>query len=275
MTTTEKRLDEAVLALTASERAVLILRPWIAGGEANHRLRKHAPSDQKEEVERIEQAINDYNQKLFQALAFVLEWVTLSDTELAWLECLAGFLKREDANRSRSSARGTLPPPKRAWKRDLPMLYGKLANDSEEPPSDWPGARERLMRDVSRSLQLRWSEYVAWQQVRADLKEVMGEEMLHVQGREVIEAIGQKVTEMREALERLSGPVDLGRPTAEQMEVAREYVDWKALKPATLEPGPNNGRGYMRPQELAELEALEARVAADLRAQRRAESESS
>jgi hypothetical protein len=160
-------------------------------------------------------------------------------------------------------------------KRDMPMLYGQLADDPDEPPSDWPEARERLVRDVTRSLQLRWSEYVAWQQVRAELKEVMGEEMLHVQGREVIEAIGQKVTEMREALERLSGPVDLGVPTAEQMEVAREYVDWNALKPGTPEPGPNNGRGYIRPQELAELEALEARVAADLRAQRRAERESS
>jgi hypothetical protein len=54
--------------------------------------------------------------------------------------------------------------------------------------------------------------------------------------------------------------------TPEQVEQAREYIDWAALKPPPPPPGQTNGRPWMPAAELAELEALEARLAEELRA---------
>jgi hypothetical protein len=261
----EKRLDDASAALTARERAVLILRPWIAGGEADHRLRKNMPDAQKPEVDRIQKAIDDYNQNSFQALSYVLEWLWHTETLFAWLECLDGFLKRESAGRAPRSL-PPMPSPGRTFHRDLPMLYGRRVGEDEPLPVDWQEARDQLVREVSEAIKLRWAEYVSWHRVQEELETEMGEEMLHVEARAAAEAIGEKVTELHQALERLAGPVELGLPTPEQLDQAREYVDWDALKPPPAPPGQNNGRPWMPAAELAELEALEARLAGELRA---------
>lgn len=268
MTVPEKRLDAATDALTARERAILILRPWIAGGEGDDRLRKHMPAEQKAEVARIEKAINEYNQYLFQTLSYVVEWLWNADVELAWLECLDGFVKRENASRGHHSL-PALPSPGRAFTRDLPMLFGQLVvDDDERPPSNWDEARAWLAHDIGRTLKLRWGEYVAWHQVRAELEEIMGEEMQHLELREHIETIGRKVKEMHAVLEGLVGEVELGPPTDEQLGVARSHLhDWDALKPGPP-PGHAIGRPWMPREELADLEALETRLAAELRAKK-------
>jgi hypothetical protein len=263
----EKRLEEAKAALTGRERAVLILRPWIAGGEPDERLRKHMLAVQKPEVDRIVKAIDDYNQNSFQALSYVLEWLWHTETQLAWLECLDGFLRREAAGRAPRNL-PPLPSPGRTFHRDLPMLYGRRVGEDEPLPADWQEARDQLVREVSEAIKLRWAEYVSWHRVEEELEAEMGEEMLHVEARAAAEAIGEKVTELREALERLAGPVELGLPTPERLDQAREYVDWAALKPPAPPPGQNNGRPGMPAAELAELEALEARLAEGLRAKR-------
>ena len=225
------------------------------------------PAEQKAEVERIEGAINDYNQGLHSSLALVIEWLWQDELRLAWLECLDGFLKRQRSRPGRAPRRPLLPPPGRGFKRDLPLVYGTRASDDEEPvPSTWQEAREQLVDDLRQAVRLRWGEYVAWRAVQDELLRELGEEMVHLDVRDLFDVVGRKVMEIKEAVERLAGPVELGHPTEAQMETARSYVDWEALKPPAPAPGLNGGRGYMTPAELAELETLEARLAAELRA---------
>jgi hypothetical protein len=267
VTAPEKRLDEAVLGLTARERAVLILRPWLAGGEGDQRLRKNMPAAQQAEVERIEEAINDYNQNLHSGLAFVVEWLWQEEVRLAWLECLDGFLNREAARSSREPKLPTLPPPRRGFKRELPLVYGQRAAEEDDPlPADWHKAREQLIDDLRQAVQLRWGEYVAWRLVQEELRRELGEEMVHAEPRELMGVIGQKVTELKDAVEHLAGPIELPHPSEEHLATARSFVNWAALKPPPPPPGQTNGRPWMPPAELAELEALEARLAAELRA---------
>ena len=264
MTVPEKRLDAAAEGLTAKERAVLILRPWLAGGEGEHRLRKYAPADQTAEIKRIEDAINAYNVNLHGALTIGLEWLWRTETLLAWLECLDGFLRQQSPASARS-----LPPPGRAFHRDLPILWDRLLDDNEPLPRDWHEARERLVREVTGDLKLRWTEQIAMRRVADELESEMGEGMVHVENRNPAEAIGRKILELQEGLEALVEPIELGLPTEEQLKSARDYVDWDALRP----PAPNfalngDGRPWMTVEERAELEELEARLAAELRARK-------
>ncbi len=92
--------------------------------------------------------------------------------------------------------------------------------------------------------------------------------MVHVELRPLLEAIGRKVRELHDALERLAGPLELPLPDEDQMATVRSYVDWEALKPASPDLRPDQ-RKWLRPEELAELEALEARLAAELRGKKR------
>jgi hypothetical protein len=267
VTAPEKRLDDASAALTARERAVLILRPWIAGGDGDERLRTNMPASQKAEVERIEDAINQLNTDLYSSLAFATEWLWTANVRLAWLEYLDGFLRREAARGEAPSKLPPLPKPSRAFMRDLPPLYGTVLGEDDPAPADWEAARALLLTDVTLA-QLRWQECVAWKAVGAELEAVMGEEMLHRDIREAFERLGAKVLEIHDALQAIASPSSLPPPAEEHLENARKFVDWAALKPPLPPPGQTNGRPWMPPAELAELEALEARLAEELRAKR-------
>jgi hypothetical protein len=155
------------------------------------------------------------------------------------------------------------------FNRALPMVYGKRASEEDDPlPGNWQEARERLLGDLQEAVQVRWGEYVAARLVQEELRSELGEEMVHLEVRELLDVVGQKVSELKEAVELLAGPIELPHPTEEHLATARSYADWAALKPPPPPPGQNNGRLWMPAAELAELEALEARLAEELRAKR-------
>jgi hypothetical protein len=57
MTGAAQRLQAVSLALTARERAILLLRSWIDGSEPDERLVKHIPAEQWEGCERSVRAV--------------------------------------------------------------------------------------------------------------------------------------------------------------------------------------------------------------------------
>ncbi len=272
MTAPEKRLDEAVLGLTARERAILILRPWLAGGEADHRLRKNAPADQKAEVERIENAIGDWNQEFHGAVWATTEWVCQESIQLGFLECLDAFLVRERVLLAAVHADAInlppLPEPGRWLKRDLPLLFGtRVFEDDEDELVDWPAQRQQFIHGLRQAIELRWNDLTARRLVIAEVEALMGEPMLHRQTQETIDAIGLKLLKMYEALQAFER-FALPDPDAERIADMRGWVRWDDLKLTGPTAAPNNGRPWMPPAELAELEALEARLAAELRAKK-------
>jgi len=262
MSVAGKRLEAATSALTARERAILVLRPWLAGGDADDQLRRYAPADQKAEIERVETAINIFNQNVHSALAFGAEWLWETEVRLAWLECLDAFLQLGPA----PAVLQRLPSPGRGFMRSVTMVFGKTIGDDDEVPASWPEARNQLLDDVRFALQVRWGDLMAFREVREEARQLMGEEMMHAEPLAVLDQCAAAVRELQAAVERIGGPFDLGEPTEDQVEIARSYLDREALADPSS-PSPS-GRQWMRPLDLAELEDREARLATELRSRK-------
>ncbi len=291
MTAPERRLDALAAGLTARERAVLILRAWLDGQDEEDRLHKHMPAEQKEECERIVAAVVSANQEFHWACGWVIEWLFQEETRLAWLECLDGFLTRthqleaaleaagwkteEGAEAAIDKGRKTavltpLPRPGRGFERDLPFVIGEKAfpDDDRPLPATWQEARDHLVLDYQRAVELRWQDYLARGTVLSELSELLGENMVHEVGvGGPLEAIRRKVLELYEAGQGLAGRFPLPDPGPASVERLRGWVRWDDVReaPAESPPASTNGRGWMRPDDLAELEALEARLAGELR----------
>ncbi|MEO6044371.1 MAG: hypothetical protein ABIQ47_10675 [Tepidiformaceae bacterium] len=290
MSTTEKRLDQAAEGLTARERATVVLKVWMDSGELDKRLTKNAPGDQRQECDRIVDAVGQANENLHHDCAFLLEWVWQEETQVTWLQSLAAFIDRTEhleaalrvagwkveqsgapalqRSQKRVSLR-PLPAPRLGLERDLPLLWGTTAfpDDQHETPTTWPAVRDHLAFELRRGLQMRWQDLAARRVVLDELSEAMGGvNMTHPQVAGALDALHRKVLELYEALVDVGGPFELGGADEERIANARTWVNWDDIREAPPNTAnANNGRGWMRPEELAELEALEARLATELR----------
>lgn len=293
MSATEKRLDQAAEGLTARERATVVIKRWMDGGELDKRLTANAPGDQRQECDRIVDAVGEANARLHQACAFLLEWLWQEETQVAWLQTLTAFIDRTEHLEAALRAAGwkvkegkapslfkaqrrltvtALPAPKLGLERDLPLLWGTKAfpDDQHETPTTWPAVRDHLAFELRRGLQMRWQDLAARRVVLDELSEAMGGvNMTHPQVAAALAALHKKVLELYEVLVRVGGPFDLGGADEERITSARAWVKWDDIREAPPNAAnASNGRGWMRPEDLAELEALEARLAAELRAER-------
>ncbi len=106
MSTTQKRLDQASEGLTARERATVVIKRWMDGGELDERLTMNAPGDQSQECDRIVDAVGQANEHLHQACALLLEWLRQEETEVAWLQSRAAFIDRTERLESALGAAG-------------------------------------------------------------------------------------------------------------------------------------------------------------------------
>ena len=143
MTTADRRLDAVTTGLTVRERALLALGYWHRDEEPDERLLKYMPPEQKDEFERLLNAVENANGQLYSDSSIWCEWLQQADIEMAWLECLAGLLARqaqlvaalkavgvtarEETNAARRSRRQAvnlrpMPTPRRGFCRDLPRL---------------------------------------------------------------------------------------------------------------------------------------------------------
>lgn len=233
MTAPARRLEAAAASLTARERAILILRPWLAGGEGDQQLRASTPPGQKHAVMAIEQAVRDWHEHLYRDLWVTTEWLHQESIQLELLLFANASLDRE---RLLSGAFGDalpvlppLPPPGAWLERDLPLLYGKRAfEDPGPPPADWTEQRRLLIRGLVRTVALRWQMLAADRAVAVELGQVMGEPMLHRELAEAMDAIESKLRRMHEALQRFE-QFALPQPTEEQLATAHDAVRWEAF----------------------------------------------
>lgn len=268
MTAPARRLEAVSTGLTARERALLILRAWLAGEDPDFRLRRYAPAEQKEELERVERAIDDWQQELHRDLWTSSEWLYQDSLQLELFLCLDAFLRREAALLAAlgndAPSLPALPEPGRWLGRDVPLLYGVLAYDDDEPPPvGLREQRDRLLRDRVRAVLLRWDHLVAFLAVVDEVAAVMGERLLHRDLANVMEAMEKKLLGMHEALQPFERFALPPVPSEERLEAARARVRWDDLRDKKTE----TGRPWMRPEELAALEAREAELAAELRNQ--------
>jgi hypothetical protein len=219
----------------------------------------------------------------------MLEWLYQEETMLAWLESLDGLLDREERLEDALASAGwtvregaepsldktgrqlvvaALPAPGRSLKRDLPCIWGGDAfpDDHGPLPADLCGLRSWLVGELQRAVGLGWSNYAEHTVVLAELGEAFGEEMVHAGLSVRLDALRRKLLELYEALQRF-GSFPLPKPDPDNIDKLRSWVRWEYIRPESTSPSTllTTGRGWMRSEELAELEALETRLAEELR----------
>ena len=263
MTTTEKRLDDLSLRLSVRERVILALRPWLAGEEPPDTLARNCPEPERPEMERLFHAIERGNQLLGDTLAFSLEWANSEDITMGWLECLAAFVARERTRPPRERGLPALPRPGRGFVRDLPMSWGRKVGEDDPLPETWDEAVETLTRQMRKSIEIRWRSVLTVEEAFALGCAAFGHEVVHATLRNGLAALRAKVLDLHRAMQPFEAFV-LPSLAPEDHQRANEYFDLDALRAAGDAKGPRERRW---PSKLAEVEAEEARLAAELRAE--------
>ena len=205
-------------------------------------------------------------QEASRAVAFSVEWAHTEDVTMAWLEILAAFVARE---RIRPPGRGklpALPSPGRGFVRDLPMTWGEKCGEDDPLPENWEAAVETLTRQMRRAVDLRWRGVLAFQEAIVLGGEAFGHDVVITRVREAVAALRAKVLDLHQAMQPFV-TFDLPELTPEEHQQASEYFDLAVLGSSTGTQGP---RERMWPARLAEVEAEEAILATDLRAEQEA-----
>jgi hypothetical protein len=270
-----RRLEGVAKGLRPRERALIRLRWWMDGTEADERLMKYTPEHEKAEVQRLVTAVGRANDEFYRASAVWCEWLHQVDVQMAWLECLAAFRKRTDqltrafktkgvtvreAGRRASRAGGEavvvdgLPSPRRGFVRETPMLLGTRDPDPE-PPTSWREAEARLVGSLKSDVLFRWQELVAMERVMAELCEALGGDFVHADVKSAMEACRAKILDLHAAVQPYSGRFVLPEPEERFLEWAKGLVDWDAIRPAQEgNANPYDPRKYMGEEERRRLE---------------------
>lgn len=265
MTTSEKRLDSLTPRLTVRERVVLTLQPWLADGQPNERLSQNCPEHERAEMERLISAIERGNDQLGSAIAFNTEWAHAEEITFAWLECLQGFLAREQHQRpSPIQKLPPLPKPERGFVRELPMFWGRQIGEDDPIPKTWQEAAETLTRQMCRAIKTRWRCLRVIEEAFALGGEAFGHDVVHSKLRTSASALRTKVLDLHQAMQQFVA-FALPELSDGDHEQAREYFDLDVLRGVgSGEPGARE-RLHITTRE--KLEAEEAELAAALRAE--------
>jgi hypothetical protein len=292
VTSADRRLDALTTGLTVRERALLALGYWHRDEEPDERLLKYMPPEQKDEFERLLNAVENANGQLYSDSSIWCEWLQQADIEMAWLECLAGLLARqaqlvaalkavgvtarEETNAARRSRRQAvnlrpMPTPRRGFCRDIPRLCGVIVIEEPSPPDNWEDAVRSLATSVRQELEVRWQELAATEVTLGQLAEAFGADCCHPSLRDVLDALRKKVVDLYQAVLPFTVPFALPEPAERYLENARGRVDWDALKLAADADAvllSVDKRAWLRQEERIALEEIEAQWKEEARSQK-------
>ena len=292
--TAETRLAAVASKLTVFERATLLLRADLAGEKLSTETRQILKPDDAE-VRKVSRAVFEANNEFWHSCAFIVEWLYQEEIQLGWLRCLDAMLARDATLREALDAAGwkvsegesagvdrkakaamlnVLAEPGHGLERTLPRLWGvEMFPEATKSPTDLVTLRERLAFELKRSVELRWRDCLAQHVVLDELSAVFGENMVHRQVAEALEAIDAKVLELYEELCRRGERFPLPGRDEERIAVYRTWVRWDDLRGPGEPNAKATGASWVSPhiQQTVSphiqqtLDELEARLARELR----------
>jgi hypothetical protein len=290
--TAETRLASVANRLTPMERARICLRMDFAGEKLTDDLLRVLRPEEPD-CARIIEAVRDANHNVHTGSAFTVEWLYQEEIQLGWLRCLDAMLARDAVLREAVTSAGwavsegerpivdrrakhvqleALPQPGLGLTRTLPLVWGRRAFPDEDDvePADLASLRDRLAFDARRAHELRWRDYLAEQAVLAELAEVMGEEsMVHHEIAATLDAIEAKLLELYEALCQRGERFPLPERDEQRVAYYREGVRWDDLRDGPIATTPGARQQWVPPHMVEQLDALEARLADELRTPRK------
>ena len=206
---------------------------------------------------------------------------------MGWLRCLDAMLARDATLREGLTTAGWtidegdepvvdrkakrvvltgLPEPGHGLERTLPLMWGTKAYPDDGPkPEDLASLRDHLAFELRRTVELRWRDLLALRAVLAELGDLFGEPMVHHMLATPLDLIEAKVLELYEALCRRGERFPL--PDRDEVRIAlyHDWVRWDDMRAPESPSQPAVTQRWMTPQVQEQLDALEARLADELR----------
>jgi hypothetical protein len=264
MVAVERRLGRLTSELTARERAVLCLRAWCEGEEADERVIRYCPPQDKTEMERIRRAVEHASIEAHSTLIILLEWTAHTEAEIHRLRVLTAYQEHVAALEAVAKKEVRPMPPPWETSRKVPMGYGRLVSEEDEGVAqDWDDFRLRCLKSIEESLTFRWKDALGIEAVFDDLAKTMGEAVMHQTARRLLDGVRDSVLRLTREVESFDEDFQLPGEPGEHGAVLRNAIDWDAIRGA---PPVKHAREWMYGQQAAELEAWEREQAEELRA---------
>ena len=232
----EKRLEGLYPALSAKERALLVLHAVKEDRDAEPAIRWTMPAKQRPEYHRLISTINALNCELASVIMVLHEQAEKASLRLAWLlttrvwgsevGVLCDWLLRSCSDLSKSDRKLV-----RQLRQRAPTMR-KLPFDLEKPidPERGQDCGDELGRAlavaVRDALLQHWPEVRAVEIVVAETEEELDDEdPLHPDVRRMLDETKRTLAEVHEGFEPFAGKIQLPEPEEESVAIVRKLIE--------------------------------------------------
>lgn len=254
MVAVDRKLDALTSVLTARQRAILGVKAWVAGEQADARLERMCPPHDLAEMQGITRAVAKGNTEINSMVIFLLEWVAQNEVQIHWLRSLQPFLARDKA--LPAQARRLLPSLPRPWdtERKTHLGYGRLEHLNEPDAATWEQFAVRLVRDIADAIQKRWQDYLQCEAALESASKALGTDVVHMEIRQTLDHYRAAVLNLVEQFRLAGHTVVLPQFDMEVASFATQAFNLDVLRELPAEKHP---REWLHERGLAELEEWE------------------
>jgi hypothetical protein len=229
----DARLDRLLPALSARERALLVLRHQKAGTKPPRDMMATMPSGQALEFHRLVGLMNAVNCELSYALFFLDERVGQLATRHGWL--MSMMLCFDEMQGLGHAVLGLVSDQKakREVRKRIDAMPGSFVRpvDAAAPLERAPGERSldwiarALVTAIREGLPQRWGELRAIEIVVGEIAEEFGEDPLRPDARAMLEGAKETCLQLQKDISPYVEPFELAEPTSDQVELSRRLVE--------------------------------------------------
>ena len=229
----DRRLDRLYPALTAKERALLVLKHYKEGTEAPPAIRSSLSAYQRQEYNRLIGLMNAVNVELAFALRVVQSNVRQLD--LKYLGLMSLMLACDEIYEFGQTMLGQAQDAKfkRQIRKQLAQAPGQirvpvdLTLPHERLPGEhWMDSSVRaLVVGITRGLELHWCELRSMEIAVAEVAEEFdGEDPLHADTRAMLDAAKATCVEVHDAIKLYVEPFELPEPSDDDVALVRKLI---------------------------------------------------
>ena len=228
MSTLDTRLGKLMPALTAKERAMLVLRSLKGGTPEDPKWRRAMPTSQVAEFNRYIGLMNACNVQVGALIMLVNQSVEKLELRFAWFTSLVLWGSHAEDLEDYID-RYTKPDGERAqvellrMKSEEPWRSFHVRSEGEEPL--WSRLAEALQERMKAELPCHWQQLRAVEMVLDEVTEEFGvEDVLRPVQRQEIAAAKEKALAVQGTLQKWTGAFELPEPDPEALEETRRLI---------------------------------------------------
>ena len=230
----EGRLDRVYPALTAKERALLLLRYYREDIDEDPAIRSTMPSTQVWEFNRLLRLISAVNTEIAYLLMLLKARATQVDLKYAWLMTLMLWAMEADGVRERLLCKTKDRKERQSIRKLFPRSPGGLSvpidtlTSHEQEPTLSAGDEivRALVIGIKQGLEQHWQELRSVEIAVAEVadEEFGGEELFRTETRMLLDDAKKMLLKVHNGLLSYVEPFELSEPDAADLEIARKLI---------------------------------------------------